>query len=92
MQFAYHFAENKSHVITLLTIHGPHIKLTTRTTEYANNQLARYTMATQNMNTYAIVIAQLETKLRRQEGALAATKLHIEALKQLQTSEAKPTK
>lgn len=42
-------------------------------------------------NSYDQLIAQLRTKLNRQEGALAATRLHIEAIEKLKASETKNT-
>lgn len=39
-------------------------------------------------NSYDQLISQLNAKLNRQEGAIAATKLHIEAIKSLKTQEA----
>lgn len=38
-------------------------------------------------NSYDTVISQLKTKLNRQEGAIAATKLHIEAIEKLKAAE-----
>lgn len=38
-------------------------------------------------NSYDQIISQLQAKQNRQEGALAATKLHIEAIKQLMEQE-----